>query len=116
VPHDDATEFLNLALQSVQSIAEVCFQAKAAIVQPLIQSVQQRVHAPLSPLRVKTVDFLARVEELKPRSTFKPYFQVRNALGNFVLGFGNQLGRGGRRRRAKIGSKIGDRKVRFVAY
>ena len=116
MPNDDAGEFGDLALKLVQPIAEVCFQAKAAIVQPLFQPVQQRIHPPLDTLRVKAVNFLARVEKLKTRSPFEPHVQTRDALGNFVLGFGNQLGRSGRRGRTKICNKIGNRKVRLVAH
>jgi hypothetical protein len=116
VPQDHPGKLGDSALQSVQSIALGSFQEKDAIVQPLIQSVQQRTHAPLCALHVETVNLLARVEKLEAYSMLNSHFKAGHAFRDFMLGFGNQLRCRGRSWRSKIGGKIRNREISFVAY
>jgi hypothetical protein len=88
-PHHESGELAGLALKPVKPIANASFQTKRTVVQPLIQLIQQRIHAPLCALHMETVNPLACMEKLEARSAFNPHFQRRHTFSDVVLSFGN---------------------------
>src|SRR5580700_10138878 len=77
--------------------------AEGTIVEPLAEPVEHCGHAQLGTLGMQTLKTLAGVEQLEADRTLQPLTELKDALGDLVLGLGNEF-RGSRRCR---GSEVG---------
>ena len=57
----------------------------------------------------------AKIHDLISRQTDQLTAEVIECRADLIFARGDDLGGGGRRRRAEVGDKVGDREVRFVA-
>ena len=85
------------------------------VIEPLLQSVQQRGQARFHVADGKARQPLAGLQKLEARGAFQAMRLRCETLGDFVLGFGDELGRGRRRWRAQVGGKVRDGEVGFVS-
>ncbi len=89
--------------------------AKAEVVKALGLAVQERGDARLGAADGQAVEALAGLKELEAGGALETVGVGGDVLGELVLGFGDELGGGGRSGGAEVGGEVGDGEVGFVA-
>jgi len=87
-------QFRNAILPQAQLCGERVIEPLGRIVQALSQAVQECRHARLDAAHWQSRQTLARLQQLKARGALQAMRLRGKMLGNLVLRFGNQFGRG----------------------
>ena len=106
---------LGVALAKAELGGEGGFNAEGEVVEALGVAVEERGDAGLGAGDGQVGEALAGLQELEADGAGKTVELGGQVLGDFVLGFGDELGGGGWGGGAEVGGEVGDGEVGFMA-
>lgn len=110
------TEVGDVSLAAANLCRERGLLAEGEVVETLGEAMEQRGNAGVGAAYLYVGEMLPDLEKLKAGGALEPCRLRGETVANFVMGFGDQLSRGGWRGSAEVGGKVGDGEVGFMAH